>query len=172
MRLWLVLLLGIAHADVSQIKQRSHLVVSLKKHGDPDPRRHQDPLHFQKRSFELELASAIARRFGDGRLEIRELRGVERLPALVEGQVDLVIAMVAIPDLPSKEIVYSQPYYAGDDEDRGAPAHRRARFAVAVRRSDPELLRVVDEVIAGLKRSGELARWIARFQLPAAPEVR
>jgi ABC-type amino acid transport substrate-binding protein len=170
MRLWLLLLLGIGHADVSQVRQRNRLVVSLKKHGDPDPRRHQDPLHFQKRSFELELANAIARRLGDSHLEIRELRGPERLPALTDGQVDLVIAMVAIPDVPSKDVAYSEPYYVGEDEDRREPMHRRARFAVAVRRSDPELLHVVDEVIHELKRSGELTRWLVRFHLP--PEIR
>src|SRR5580693_9060957 len=92
----LLLMLGLAlpaRGDLSQIRQRNRLVVSLKKSGDVDPRRHQDPLHFQKRSFELELTTALARRLlGEGhRPEIVELRGTERLTALTAGQVDLVI---------------------------------------------------------------------------------
>ncbi len=182
MRLGVLLLLLVAplptaRADLPQIRQRNRLVVSLKKSGDVDPRRHQDALHFQKRAFELELATALARRLvGDPRrLEVRELRGTERLPALAAGQVDLVISMLAIPSLPSKELAYSEAYYFGEPDDRRldpAPSARRVRFGVAVRRGDIELLRAIDEVIVELKRSGELARWIARFALPPAPELR
>lgn len=102
-------------ADVlERIRARGTLVVSVKNAGDPDRAAHKDPAHFQKRDFEMALAREIARRLlGDpGRVEFRLMSKPQRLKALSEGRVDLVLSMLS-PHAENLRVAdFSAPYYA------------------------------------------------------------
>ncbi|HEY7841189.1 MAG TPA: transporter substrate-binding domain-containing protein [Gammaproteobacteria bacterium] len=105
---------GAAAAEsLEQIRARGTLRVCLKKEGPASPSRHNDPAHFQKRDFELELAKLIAERIlGDAaKLEIHTYRRPERLPAVADGTVDMGLSMFAINEENARLADFSIPYY-------------------------------------------------------------
>ena len=117
----LFLLLGVVaqfpvvSADVlERIRERDRLIVAVKNEGHPDRAAHKDPAHFQKRGYELALAAAIAARLlGDaGKLQIETLRKPERLPAVVDGRVDIGLSMFRITPAHAALVDFSIPYYA------------------------------------------------------------
>jgi ABC-type amino acid transport substrate-binding protein len=98
------------------IRERGKLLISVKNHGPDVADVHRDPAHFQKRAFELELAYAIGRRvFGvaDPKIAFKQMPRPQRLQALANREVDLVISMLAVPDSPTPPIRYSHPYLGG-----------------------------------------------------------
>jgi ABC-type amino acid transport substrate-binding protein len=102
----------VALADaLDRIRERDQLIVAVKNEGNPDRAAHKDPAHFQKRNYELALAGAIAARLlGEpGKLRIETLRKPERLPAVVDGRVDIGLSMFRI--VPAALVDFSVPYY-------------------------------------------------------------
>jgi aspartate/glutamate/glutamine transport system substrate-binding protein len=110
-------LAGVASASdggvLDAIRARGKLLVSVKNQGAESPQLHKDPAHFQKRGFELEIVGAIAKRiFGDAsKVELKLMPKVARLPAVVEGQVDMAVTMLAITDERRAQVDFSDPYY-------------------------------------------------------------
>lgn len=95
------------------IRARGKLSVSVKNQGPASPEMHKDPAHFQKRGFELEIVGAIARRIlGDAsKVELKLMPKVARIPAVVEGQVDMAVTMLAVTDERKVQVDFSEPYY-------------------------------------------------------------
>jgi len=109
-----VALSPVVSADVlERIRERDRLMVAVKNEGHPDRAAHKDPAHFQKRDYELALAAAIAERLlGDaGKLQIKTLRKPERLPAVVDGRVDIGLSMFRITPEHAALVDFSIPYY-------------------------------------------------------------
>lgn len=103
-----------APADaLERIRERGELIVAVKNEGNPDRAAHKDPAHFQKRGYELALAAAIADRLlGEpGKLRIETLRKPDRLPAVVDGRVDLGLSMFRIVPAAAALVDFSVPYY-------------------------------------------------------------
>jgi len=103
-----------ATADaLERIRERGELIVAVKNEGNPDRAAHKDPAHFQKRGYELALAAAIAHRLlGEpGKLRIETLRKPDRLPAVVDGRVDLGLSMFRIVPAAAALVDFSVPYY-------------------------------------------------------------
>ena len=100
---------------VQAIRSRGVLRVAVKNRGSLNRAVHNDPAHFQKRGFELELAQAIADHIlGPGaRLELKMFHRRYRLPAVVDGTVDMAIAMFAVNDRNRAQVAFSRPYYEG-----------------------------------------------------------
>lgn len=101
--------------SLEQIRTRGTLRVCLKNEGGASPSVHNDPAHFQKRDFELELANLIAARIlgASAKLEIHTYRRPERLPAVADGLVDIGLSMFAINEADARLVDFSVPYYAG-----------------------------------------------------------
>jgi len=239
-----------ADGKLEQIRARGRLIVSVKNDAKKP---HNDPAHFQKRGFEVELTQALARRIvGDAtRVELRILARPVRLPMLASGAVDLVVSMIPVTadnlgqcdlshpyfsaglsllvpssappltlkDLGGKTIAFRKQsfndygaelqriadeagvkltirYYPTFDQAVGAVAKGEAvavggnfvdldayrkehagftvnaalleerQVAVAVKKGDADLLRVVNQLIDELKRSGELKRMTEKWHLP------
>ncbi len=62
--------------------------------------------------FDIELASRICLKLGM-KLEIVNMDFADMLPAVAEGQVDMVGACITISDERSKTVLFSEPYYQG-----------------------------------------------------------
>ncbi|MEZ5445846.1 MAG: transporter substrate-binding domain-containing protein [Gammaproteobacteria bacterium] len=236
---------------MEEIRARDVLRVSVKNEGAVTRTEHNDPAHFQKRNFEIELAGHIARRIlGDeNKLDLQVFKRRYRLPAVADGTVDIGISMFRVDEENRALVDFSTPYYSGglavlqksgtrfrrladldgktivameekshdpggvqglaaaqgakveieyvsrfDDgiemiesgevagmvamhanldafiADGHAGYHRspllsHEEYAVAVRKGDDDLLAVVNEVIAELKGSGQLAATLAKYQL-------
>ncbi|NJL85559.1 MAG: transporter substrate-binding domain-containing protein [Leptolyngbyaceae cyanobacterium SM1_1_3] len=97
-------------AELSEIQARGYLIVGVK---DNRP-----PLGFRDAGgeitgFEAELARRLAEEiFGDPEAVVLEpLTNLERLPAVLDGQVDLAIAAVTITEARSRVVSFSAPYY-------------------------------------------------------------
>jgi ABC-type amino acid transport substrate-binding protein len=104
----------VALADaLDRIRERDQLIVAVKNEGNPDRAAHKDPAHFQKRNYELALAGAIAARLlGEpGKLRIETLRKPERLPAVVDGRVDIGLSMFRIVPASVALVDFSVPYH-------------------------------------------------------------
>lgn len=104
-----------AGATLDGIRARGVLRVAVKNEGSLNRAEHNDPAHFQKRGFELELAHAIAREIlGEGaKVELKTFRRRGRLPAVEDGTVDMAIAMFSINFDDAQEVAFSTPYYEG-----------------------------------------------------------
>jgi aspartate/glutamate/glutamine transport system substrate-binding protein len=98
---------------LDEIRARGRLIASVKNQGPASPSLHNDPAHFQKRGFELAIAHAIARQIlgDDSKIELKLLPKLARIPAVMNGQVDLAITMLAITDERRAQIDFSEPYY-------------------------------------------------------------
>jgi putative glutamine transport system substrate-binding protein len=250
----LCLLAGIASAggELEEIRARDVLRVSVKNEGAVTRTEHNDPAHFQKRNFEIELAGLIAKRIlGDEqKLDLQVFKRRYRLPAVADGTVDIGISMFPVTEENRALVDFSTPYYEGGlailqksgpsiqtladldgktiaameekAHDPGGELHQLAaaqgakvnieyvsrfedgaemvesgdadgmvamhanldayiadghpqfqrspllsheEYAVAVRKGDDDLLAVVNEVIAQLKDSGQLAAMLEKYQL-------
>lgn len=242
----------LADSRLEEIRARDVLRVSVKNEGAVTRTEHNDPAHFQKRNFEIELAGLIAKRIlGDEKkLDLQVFKRRYRLPAVADGTVDIGISMFRVDEENRALVDFSMPYFSGGlavlqksgtpirtlaDLDgktivameekshdpggelqalaaaRGAKVHIEhvARFddgigmlesgeaagmvamhanldayiadghpeysrspllsheeyAVAVRKGENGLLAVVNEVIAGLTNSGQLAAMRAKYRL-------
>ena len=100
---------------LNEIIARGVLRVSVKNEGSLDRSEHNDPAHFQKRGFELDLARAIAKRIlGDeSKIEFKMLRRRQRLAAVADGTVDIGISMFAVNEENQAQVAFSEPYYEG-----------------------------------------------------------
>ncbi|MDA0866308.1 MAG: transporter substrate-binding domain-containing protein [Cyanobacteria bacterium] len=97
-------------ADLDTIQDRGHLVVAVK-----DTWR---PLGFidekgELVGFEIDLARQLAADLlGDpNAIQLRPVSNVERLPAVLNGQVDMAIAGVTITPMRQRLVAFSLPYY-------------------------------------------------------------
>lgn len=111
--------LGIAHglaptslhaATLQQIRRRGRLVVAIK-----DNLR---PLGFRDASgaligLEIDLARRLAEAlFNDaGAVDLQPVRNAERIPRLLQGQVDLAIARLTVNASRARQVDFSPPYY-------------------------------------------------------------
>ena len=77
----------------------------------------------------------------------------EAVAALKAGRVDFVISDID----PAKNCVKGEADLALSDFITSE------EYAVAIRKGQPELLKAIDETIAELKKSGQLAKWIRQF---------
>ena len=77
----------------------------------------------------------------------------EAVAALKAGRVDFVISDID----PAKNCVKGEADLALSDFITSE------EYAVAIRKGQPELLKTIDETIAELKKSGQLAKWIRQF---------
>ena len=77
----------------------------------------------------------------------------EAVAALKAGRVDFVISDID----PAKNCVKGEADLALSDFITSE------EYAVAIRKGQPELLKAIDETIAELKKSGQLAKWIQQF---------
>jgi aspartate/glutamate/glutamine transport system substrate-binding protein len=98
---------------LARIRERDRLIVSVKNDGNPARAAHKDPAHFNKRDFELAIARAVAAKLlGDpAKLEIRLMRKPERVPAVVDGRVDLAISMLRPSAGLRAQVDFSRPYF-------------------------------------------------------------
>lgn len=120
MALIAVLLLGLTPfisraSGLDRIHARGVLRVAVKNRGALNRAEHNDPAHFQKRGFELELAHAIADGIlGPGaKLQLKMFHRRYRLPAVEDGTVDMAIAMFAVNARNRELVAFSRPYYEG-----------------------------------------------------------
>ena len=104
-----------AAGSLDAIHARGMLRVAVKNEGSLNRVEHNDPAHFQKRGFELDLAGAIAKKIlGDpAKLDLKMFKRRQRLPAVADGTVDLGIAMFAVNDEDRRLVDFSHPYYQG-----------------------------------------------------------
>ena len=104
-----------AAGNLDAIHARGMLRVAVKNQGSLNRAEHNDPAHFQKRGFELDLAGAIAKKIlGDAtKLDLKTFKRRQRLPAVADGTVDLGIAMFAINEDDQRRVDFSHPYYDG-----------------------------------------------------------
>ena len=77
----------------------------------------------------------------------------EAVAALKAGRVDFVISDID----PAKNCVKGEADLALSDFITSE------EYAVAIRKGQPELLKTIDETIAELKKSGQLAKWVRQF---------
>jgi|LNFM01.1.fsa_nt_gb putative glutamine transport system substrate-binding protein len=98
---------------LARIRERDRLIVSVKNEGNPARAAHKDPAHFNKRDFELAIARALAAKLlGDpAKLEIKLMRKPERVPAVVDGRVDLAISMLRPSAGLREQVDFSRPYF-------------------------------------------------------------
>jgi ABC-type amino acid transport substrate-binding protein len=104
-----------AAGRLDEIRERGVLRVSVKNEGAVMRTEHNDPAHFQKRGFEIELAGLIAERLlGDAsKLDLQTFKQRDRLPAVAAGEVDLGISMFAVTPENEAIVDFSAPYHAG-----------------------------------------------------------
>ncbi|SRR5579885_52149 len=243
----------VAHGGaLDDILARGVLRVAVKNEGSLNRAEHNDPAHFQKRGFELDLARAITQRIlGDEtKAKFETFKRRQRLPAVADGTVDLGISMFSINEEDQALVDFSEPYFEGGlavvqkgkstvqkladlngmkvvalDEKMNDPAGElqrlaavhdarieiervpafqegidavesgsadalvsesanldayiadghadlkrspllsHKRFAVAVRKGNADLLKIVNEVIADLKKSGRLDAMLKKWKL-------
>ncbi len=97
---------------VAAAKKRGHLIVGVKYDFPPfgfvDEKR-------QVVGFEVDLARELAASLLGSRdaIELVEVSGPNRIPFLVTGKVDLVIATLSITPERAKTISFSEPFYTG-----------------------------------------------------------
>jgi polar amino acid transport system substrate-binding protein len=96
---------------VPRIKERGRLIVGLDQGSNLFSFR--DPATGQLTGFDVDLAREIARDiFGDpGQVEFRSLTSVNRIEALENDQVDVVIRSMSITCARRERITFSVPYY-------------------------------------------------------------
>lgn len=98
-------------AKIQEIKNRGMLIVSVKKTESPTGR-HRDVAHFQKRDFEVSIAKAIAKKLlGDeNKIELKEFKRADRIPAVERNEVDLAISSITITEDSKKIVNFSDVY--------------------------------------------------------------
>ena len=107
--------LALGAGSLDAIRSRDVLRVSVKNAGAESRQEHNDPAHFQKRDFEVELAGLIAKKIlGDAhKVDLLEFKRRFRLQAVADGTVDIGISMFPVT-AENREIVdFSEPYYQG-----------------------------------------------------------
>jgi putative glutamine transport system substrate-binding protein len=106
---------AISGGKLEEIRARDVLRVSVKNEGAVTRTEHNDPAHFQKRNFEIELAGLIAKRIlGDEKkLDLQVFKRRYRLPAVADGTVDIGISMFPVAEENSALVDFSMPYYSG-----------------------------------------------------------
>jgi putative glutamine transport system substrate-binding protein len=104
-----------AAGALDAIHARGELRVAVKNQGSLNRAEHNDPAHFQKRGFELDLAKAIAAKIlgSGGKIDLKMFKRRQRLPAVADGTVDLGIAMFAVNEDDQRRVDFSHPYYQG-----------------------------------------------------------
>ncbi|MCG3201029.1 MAG: ABC transporter glutamine-binding protein GlnH [Gammaproteobacteria bacterium] len=105
----------LAGGKLEEIRARDVLRVSVKNEGAVTRTEHNDPAHFQKRNFEIELAGHIAKRIlGDEKkLDLQVFKRRYRLAAVAEGKVDIGISMFRVDEENRALVDFSMPYYSG-----------------------------------------------------------
>lgn len=96
---------------IKEIRQRGKLIVGVKY--DVPLFGYLDPKDQQVKGFEVDLSRLIAKAIlGDeNKVELKQVKSADRIPALQQGDVDLVIATMTINEERKKVIDFSQPYY-------------------------------------------------------------
>jgi polar amino acid transport system substrate-binding protein len=96
-------------AELSAIKKRGYLIVGVKDNLRPLGFRNQDQLQ----GFEIEIARQLARDLlGDETaVEFRPLLNQDRLQALLNGEVDILVARMTITASRQRLIDFSRPYF-------------------------------------------------------------
>lgn len=97
-------------AELSAIRDRGYLIVGVKDNLRPLGFRNSQN---QLQGFEIDVARQLAADLlGDKTaVEFKPLLNQDRLDALLEGDVDLLIARMTITDARSRLVDFSQPYY-------------------------------------------------------------
>jgi polar amino acid transport system substrate-binding protein len=97
-------------AELDEIEQRGYLVVAVKDNLRPLGFRSPDG---QLQGFEIDLARQLAEELLDqpDAVQFRAVQNQERLPALLSGEVDLVIAQLTTTSSRSRLVDFSLPYY-------------------------------------------------------------
>jgi ABC-type amino acid transport substrate-binding protein len=98
-------------SDVARIRDSSVLRVGIKF--DQPGFGYKDPSSGAIDGFEVELARAISRAMGlsDSKLQLVQVLSTDRIPALQQNRVDLVIATMSITNPRESLIVFSRSYY-------------------------------------------------------------
>jgi putative glutamine transport system substrate-binding protein len=96
---------------IAEIKKRGKLVAGVKN--DVPLFGYLDPKDQQVKGFDVDVAKAIAKEiFGDeNKIELKQVKSADRIPALQQGDVDVIIATMTINDERKKQIDFSQTYY-------------------------------------------------------------
>lgn len=109
--LWILPLLPLQAAELSDIRDRGHLIVGVKDNLRPLGFR--DPQTEQLQGLEIDLARQLATDLlGDATaIELRPLLNQDRLSALLNDQVDLIVARLSITAARLRVVDFSSPYY-------------------------------------------------------------
>ncbi|WP_338461966.1 transporter substrate-binding domain-containing protein [Synechococcus elongatus IITB7] len=101
---------GAIAADLETIKQRGYLIVGVQT--DLAPLSWQDA-QGQWQGFEVDLARSLAAEILGNPASIRfqGLRSRDRIPALLDDRVDILIAQMTVTDSRRRVVQFSQPYY-------------------------------------------------------------
>jgi polar amino acid transport system substrate-binding protein len=106
---------GAIHAaELSEIQDRGYLIVGVKDNLRPLGFTDEQPDgQHQLQGFEIDLARQLAADLlGDAQaVEFKPLLNQDRLNALLEGEVDVLIARMTITDARTRLIAFSRPYY-------------------------------------------------------------
>ena len=98
-------------AKIKEIKQRGKLIAGVKY--DIPLFGFLDPKDQQVKGYDVDVARLIAKELlGDeNKVELKQVKSADRIPALQQNDVDLVIATMTINDERKKQIDFSNTYY-------------------------------------------------------------
>jgi polar amino acid transport system substrate-binding protein len=107
---WTVSPISVVAADLSTIQRRGQVVVAVREHWRPLSFRDADG---DLVGLEMDVARRLAETLvGDANaLVVEPVSNTERLPAVLEGRVDLAIAGLTITPERSRLVSFSPPYY-------------------------------------------------------------
>jgi len=111
---WVIGMLPACSTDgsaVTQAKQRGKLIVGVKY--DTHLFGRKDPQDGQVKGFDIDIAKALAKHLlGDEhKLELKEVTSKTRIPALQNGQVDVIIATMTITEERRQVVDFSEVYF-------------------------------------------------------------
>ncbi|NEP62410.1 MAG: transporter substrate-binding domain-containing protein, partial [Symploca sp. SIO2G7] len=140
-------------AELSEIEARGHLIVAVKDNRYPLGYRDAGG---ELNGFEIEIARRLALDLlgNETAVELRPVSNVERVNAVVEGEVDIAIAAITVTSQRQRIASFSEPYYLDGTGLITTSGRVRSLDDLAVGR------------IAVLTGSSTLAH--VRYQLPGA----
>lgn len=102
---------GPSGPTLDKIKARGKLIAGVKY--DAKPFGYLDTADNQVKGYDVDVARAIAKKiFGDeNKIELKQVKSADRIPALQQGDVDIVVATMTINEERKKQIDFSDVYY-------------------------------------------------------------
>ncbi len=97
-------------AELAEIQDRGYLIVGVKDNLRPLGFKNSQN---QLQGFEIDMAHQLAAELlgDDQAIELKPLLNQDRLNALLEGEVDVLIARMSITDARTRLVAFSRPYY-------------------------------------------------------------